>query len=116
MSRKEYPKALYKDGKPEGDFVSVEDQEAEAEASRNGYRELQESSFKHDELMPKTKQGESTALVDPVKTTLAAEKPEEGNIYATSGSAPTPDFPFPDEQKTVEKITRPVGRPPKNKD
>lgn len=116
MSRKEYPKALYKDGKPDGDMVTVDNGEEQSDAQAKGYMELNESSFEKDEVAPKLKTGESTALVDPVKTTLAAEKPEDGNIYATSGSAPTPDFPFPDSRDTVERTTRPVGRPRKNQE
>lgn len=113
---KEFPKMLYKDGNPLLDYVTVDSGKEESELNAEGYSELTASSFEPDSKAKSSsvKHGESTALVDPVLTTLAAEKPEDGNIYATSGSAPTPDFPLSTDQTTVEKTTRPVGRPRKD--
>ncbi|GKS86481.1 hypothetical protein AVMA1855_20035 [Acidovorax sp. SUPP1855] len=110
---KQYPKALYKDGNVLQHMVIVDSGEEEAGATAMGYQPAKPSEEK--EAYPDVKHGESTALVDPVKTTLASEDPKDGYIYATSGSAPTPDFPIDNDRKYAdEKTNRPVGRPRKN--
>ncbi len=116
---KEFPKALYKGGQT-GECINVEDEDQEAQARADGFVSLTDKPSRKPKetasnALSNVPLGQSTALVDPVLTTMAAEKPEDGNIYATTGSAPSKDFPIDGTRKTVEKTTNPVDKDEKKK-
>lgn len=108
---KEFPKALFKGGDGNQDFVIVDSAEDESDARADGYEPVKAPEEKGVMSARRgARKGYSTGVVSEITTELAAEAPGKGYIYATSGSAPTPGH-F-NQEAAGDVLTKPVDPMP----